>query len=329
MTLILDGSAGITNPGNETVTGNIVAGNLTVTGATVYTGPLTFSNLTLTTANIGTANITTANIGTITVPSGNITVVNGSIQSNGFYNENTTSPGVFIGNAGSPPTTPRIGFFNGNTTQNWQIDNQSGAFRWYTPGVLRMSLDPNAYMLNYAASGAAGRVPAYQFYILGTTVTLNSGVTTAQSVFGLTNGVALVANTTYEFELQFNLVTSGTTSHTENIGHTYSGTLANVGYQITRITNGAATASVVDGTFFTTPAGTATIMTGAITTAQNSTYLIKGILSTSTAGNFNPQVTFGTAGPTGTSTITIGSYMRVAAINAFTALTSTSIGSWT
>jgi hypothetical protein len=70
---------------------------------------------------------------------GNIITTIGSGQFNGPFNENTTNAGVFVGNLNN---TPRIGFFNSNTTQNWQIDNSSGTFRWYTPGVVRMSLDP-------------------------------------------------------------------------------------------------------------------------------------------------------------------------------------------
>jgi hypothetical protein len=96
------------------------------------------------TANAGTASTTTTS-GTFIVSggagiSGNL-VAGGHGQFSGLFNESTTAAGVFIGNAGSPPASPRIGFFNGNTTQNWQIDNYSGTFRWFTPGVTRMELN--------------------------------------------------------------------------------------------------------------------------------------------------------------------------------------------
>ena len=58
---------------------------------------------------------------------------------------------MFVGNTGSGTGTPRVAFFNGNTSQNWQIDNYNGAFRWFTPGVTRMSLDGNTNQL--AVSG--------------------------------------------------------------------------------------------------------------------------------------------------------------------------------
>ena len=96
------------------------------------------------TSNAGTASTTTTS-GTFIVSggvgvSGNL-IAGGHGQFSGLFNESTTAAGVFIGNAGLPPASPRIGFFNGNTTQNWQIDNYSGTFRWFTPGVTRMELN--------------------------------------------------------------------------------------------------------------------------------------------------------------------------------------------
>jgi hypothetical protein len=65
---------------------------------------------------------------------------------------------VYVGNLN---LSPRIGFFNGTAAQNWQIDNNFGSFRWYTPGVVRMSLDArgNLSVFNFAniniSSGSA------------------------------------------------------------------------------------------------------------------------------------------------------------------------------
>jgi hypothetical protein len=84
---------------------------------------------------------TSANIsagGNVTV--GNMIVPTGAGQFNGPFNESTTIQGVYVGNLN---LSPRIGFFNGTAAQNWQIDNNFGSFRWYTPGVVRLSLDAN------------------------------------------------------------------------------------------------------------------------------------------------------------------------------------------
>ena len=164
------------------------------------------------------------------------------------------------------------------------------------------------------------------FYRLGTAVTLNSAVATAQSVFGLTNGVALAATTTYEMEIVAYLATSGTTSHTEAWGHSASSALTDTAYQITRIANAGTTASTLNSTWFTTTAGTAFVITGAITTAQTALYWVRGTITTNAATNFNPQLTF-SAGPNGTSTFGIGSFMRIAPLTQTAA--AVSIGSWT
>jgi len=69
-------------------------------------------------------------------------VANGSGQFQGYFDENSTVISAAIGVAGSGTPTPRFGFFNGTTAQNWQIDNNLGTFRWFTPGVSRMELNP-------------------------------------------------------------------------------------------------------------------------------------------------------------------------------------------
>lgn len=96
------------------------------------------------TANAGIASTSTT-VGTFVVTggagiSGNL-LSGGHGQFSGLFNESTTVSGVFIGNTGSGVPSPRIGFFNGNTTQNWQIDNFGGTFRWFTPGVSRLELN--------------------------------------------------------------------------------------------------------------------------------------------------------------------------------------------
>ena len=92
------------------------------------------NNLTVSNANI-TANITAGNV-TI---SSNLSVTQSGLF-RGPYNENSTLSGVFIGNTGTGTPSPRVGFFNGNTQQNWQIDNFGGAFRWFVPGTTKMTL---------------------------------------------------------------------------------------------------------------------------------------------------------------------------------------------
>ena len=110
--------------------------------------PLTTSSISI------TGNITTSanlNIGSNASITSNLTVTQSGLF-RGPYDENSTISGVFVGNTGAGAgITPRVGFFNGNTQQNWQIDNNAGAFRWFVPGSTRLTLYPNG---NLNATGS-------------------------------------------------------------------------------------------------------------------------------------------------------------------------------
>ena len=207
---------------------------------------------------------------------------------------NVSSLTIMAGNT----TTPAIKLTSGtlNTTA--------------TPGALEY----NGYSPYFTPSGTGrGVIPAYQYYALNAANTLSTAITTVQSALGLTNGFSLAANTVYEVEGLFNLVTTGTVSHTEAFGFGATATTNLIGLQITRTTNGSATASVTDSSF--SASLTPVVETGAITTAQNSTYLVKGVIGVANAGNLNPQFQF-SAAPGGAATVTAGSYMKISALAA-------------
>ena len=113
------------------------------TGQTQFYGTVT-SNSTLT----GTV-IVGGGIGA----GGNVNV-GGSGQFFGAYNETSTNIAVNVGVAGSGTPSPRVGFFNGTAAQNWQIDNFNGNFRWFTPNVTRMQLDPSGNLYIYTGTNA-------------------------------------------------------------------------------------------------------------------------------------------------------------------------------
>jgi hypothetical protein len=99
---------------------NTTAGIVTSNEQTFY-GPKNFQ------ANVGIGTTTTTD--TLTV--------NGSGRFYGPYTENANNVGI---HAGYVSSTPRIGLFNGTSAQNWQIDNSSGIFRWFTPSLVHMQL---------------------------------------------------------------------------------------------------------------------------------------------------------------------------------------------
>jgi len=148
------------------------------------------------------------------------------------------------------------------------------------------------------------------YYRKNTATTLTSS-TTAQSWLGLSSGVAVTANTIYEFEGSFRLTTTGTTSHTESILFGLSSaTVTNMDYSVLRRPNSttATAGQTVRGT-----AATAVTVTTSISTAQDVTYTIKGTVAIGTGGNFNPQIQFSSS-PGGTSTVILGAMFKMTPI---------------
>lgn len=78
-------------------------------------------------------------INTATGPTDDFTV-NGTVRvsKDTSFNEYTTTPGMYLAFLGTD--NPRAMFANGTASQNWQIDNSGGAFRFYLPGYEMMRL---------------------------------------------------------------------------------------------------------------------------------------------------------------------------------------------
>ncbi|CAB4121300.1 hypothetical protein UFOVP13_1, partial [uncultured Caudovirales phage] len=155
----------------------------------------------------------------------------------------------------------------------------------------------------------SGTAPTQYYYRKNTATTLTSA-TGNQSVLGLTSGVSLVANTIYEVEGEFELTTTGTTSHTEAFGFTLAtATVTNMGVTVNRLS--ANTTSSALGAYLASV--TPVVVTGALTTAQTVIYRVKGSISIGTAGFVNPVIAF-SAAPGGTSTVVLGARFKFTAI---------------
>lgn len=76
---------------------------------------------------------------TTSATSGNIKANNGFVYARGIYDEATTTAGIYMG-YGPSNDTPRFLLATGIAAQNWQIDNNSGTFRWFLPSVVHMDL---------------------------------------------------------------------------------------------------------------------------------------------------------------------------------------------
>jgi hypothetical protein len=141
------------------------------------------------------------NTGMVTMPNVTVSsnlVVAASGQFTGAFNENTALTGVFVGNTGTGTPSPRVAFFNGNTTQNWQIDNYNGQFRWFTPGVTQMTLDPTGSLSVTNATVTTLSVNGNATVAGNITLSGNAGIVqsnrTAFRVIGQGGSIALNAN---------------------------------------------------------------------------------------------------------------------------------------
>lgn len=160
-------------------------------------------------AILGNTNSTTTQTGALTVVGGagigaNLNV-GGSGSFIGSYTETSTTLSVVVGVGGAGTATPRVGFFNGTASQNWQIDNSNGNFRWYTPLVTRMQLDPSGNLTVFTGTNAtstltgalqvAGGVGIGGAIFAGGTITAATG-TAGTSVIGFVTNNATIATYT-------------------------------------------------------------------------------------------------------------------------------------
>jgi hypothetical protein len=200
-----------------------------------------------------------------------------------------------------------------------------------------LSNNPEAGLLEF--DGVAPRIsfgtlnrsviPGMQYYRLDSTLRgLNS--TAVQNVLGV--GCTLESNTTYAFELFYNIrKTAGTTAHTVRNLFGGTATLNNIGYSV--LMAQSSTTFPVSGTPGTTVVyglysqqSTETTITPSISIASQAVYpFIRGTVSVNTGGTFIPQYSL-SATPGGEYETQIGSYFLIYPIS--TTGANTSIGNW-
>jgi len=189
------------------------------------------------------------------------------------------------------------------------------------------SLEYNGYSPYFTPTGTQrGVMQAAQYYALNTAYT-GTQATTAQSIFGLTNGVTLASSTIYEFEMAIALSKSaGTTSHTLSMGFGGTATLNSIGYWF--IYNGTTNNYNTGQTtyqWFMSSASANAITSGIAGAAFYVWGVVKGIVSVNAGGTFNPQYTL-SAAPGGAYTTAVGSYMKISPLAA--SGSNVSIGAW-
>ena len=334
-------------------TANITGGNLLTGGNISATGNLTIGSGTggnLSGANVISANVISANT---FIASANIT--SGNILTGGLISATSTitsaaniTAAAYYGPLANTTSNININNAAGNAavsiggTANVAVFSNTGAYLTLASanglaGVTALKLTagtfataPQAGSMNYdgtafrmtAATGNESVTMNSYFYRTAANVAL-ANVATAQSWLGA--GVTVQSNVVYQFNGLFNLVTTGTTSHTEAIGFGGTATLINIGYLSIRGNANAITATTgnVYSVYHTSNAST--VQTGAFTTAQNVYYQLSGTVSSNVTGTFIPQLTF-SAAPGGTSTVVTGAYFQLTPLQAGSG--NVNIGTW-
>ncbi len=271
-----------------------------------------FSASGATTANYGLI-VAAGNVGIGTASPTNTLDVRGSgLRVDGQYTENTTNAGVYLGRA-TGDNTPRILFANGTDTQNWQIDNNSGTFRWYLPSVTHMELTTTTLSLPskvISVTGTGNNYFAGNVGIGTTTPGAKLGVTDAANTtsFNLTNNTATTLgvgiNTTGVMDLQSTSLTTGnfmnielnalTTGAGINLSHTTSviasgGSLARIAS--TSIDTGTTTGVLLDLSSTASLAGTQFLQTYSALTTGIGQSIITNALTAGTALNISTSST--------------------------------------
>jgi hypothetical protein len=292
-----------------TATGNIIAGS----GGTKFisaTGNVVAGGNVVATGNVVGANLTTAGLISATgnITGGNITSVAGQISTGG----NVTGGNVagFI-----RPTT--------GTAAQAPVRLTSGT-NTSTAAAGSVEYDGVVFYGTATASNR-GVLPAEQFIALVSDYVANNSAS-AQKVFNSpTNGaITLDGGTTYMMEGVYYITRGlGSTSHT-------LGTLFALGGSLTSITYTADTTSTATyalgavSRFYNTTASLLTVTAASVSTTENITVVIKGMVRTNSAGTFTPQIQYSSA-PGGAPTILKNSYFRMTPVGNSTVA---SVGNW-
>ena len=293
---------------------SITGGNLSVNSAIASPGYVSYGNGTISgyirfydptnTNNVKVQAATTFSDFTLTLPT-SAGSNNQVLKTDGSGNLSWTDKYVLGAGTATAGTAP-LKFTSGInlTTAETGAMEYDGKVAYFTPSNTSRALLSSAY-----------------YYRKNTAITLASA-TGNQAIFGLTSGVTVAANTIYEVECEFQLSTSGTTSHTEAFGFTLAtATVTNMGVAVNRLA-GNTTSSAL-GTYLTSV--TPVVVTGALTTAQVGIYRVKGTIAFGTGGSINPVIAF-SAAPGGTSSIILGAWMKMTPIG--TTGSNVSIGTW-
>jgi len=192
----------------------------------------------------------------------------------------------------------------------------------------------NGIALYFTPTGTQrGVIRGQQMFVLQTAYT-GTQATTAQSLFGLTNGVTLANSTVYAFDFAYALSkTAGTTNHTIGYGFGGTATINNIAYlrnfqwSNSGFTSSPNTYAGDSVTWGFVQSASSTTLTSENTGTASMQWIVygKGTVSVNAGGTFLPQYSL-SAAPGGAYTTQPGSYFLIYPIGAAGA--NVSIGAW-
>ncbi len=171
-----------------------------------------------------------------------------------------------------------------------------------------------------AGTGGRAQLPTRFFYGLNGTRSLSSGITTAQSMFGV--GLALAGSTTYEIEIQGTATFTTVSASACNLSviTAFSSLPTSAGFSVIGGNSGSTTiSSVLSGLPLT-----GLIYAAASTATFTVNFLVKGLVRTSAATTFTPQLILSAAN---TSAFSVANNTNVK-VTPVGSATVTNIGAW-
>lgn len=257
----------------------------------------------------------------MTIRSGNV------IEGNIFYALNTPTPGppqsigVSVANTNSADTNTLIaanqfiGFTYGVRLfagANYVTVDASNAFSGCTTDVSYQATTGTASWFSKVELGNGQQnVVAEQISVLTTDFT-GTNVSTAQPVFSSGQDVLTVkAATTYQFEAEYQIDNTGTTSRTLSTLFALAGgaSLTSIAYsaETTNSSNASAPSAV---SMTRAAAATAVAVTDAVAAATQNTVKLKGMIRVNAGGTITPQFKY-SAAPGATPTVKANSFFRL------------------
>jgi len=253
-------------------------------------------------------------LATVAVAAGATSITSGNITDTRVVASSNFVTGVALPLAGGTMTGALT--LTPSTASVAPIKLQSSATFLSSPtgGVFEYDSNTAYFTPNGSGTGGHAVLPSYYFYALNADRTLTAGSTTAQSLFGV--GLPLAASTTYEVEMNIS-ATVNYSSATSNTLKILSSGISMSGFTVGSFDTLTTTLNVF-------LAGTANAIISTSGTLKTGSIIVKGLIRTSSAGTFTPQIQLSAINTTA-FTVLQTSWIKVTPVGNATV---TNVGAW-